>query len=133
MNNQPETPSPRHLPEELFELRLKKAAKGMIYPDSPLLSGAVLAGLVTRRPRVVRMGWVIAGILLALVLAAGLAVPSVRAAVLDWIRIGAVRIYLVQPSPTPTPTVEATPTPVIETPATSVPSSASDDSRAGTG
>jgi hypothetical protein len=104
MSNQPETPSPRHLPEEVFELRLKKAAKGMIYPDAPQLSGAVLAGLVARRPRVVRMGWVIAGILLALVLAAGLAVPSVRAAVLDWIRIGAVRIYLVQPSPTPMPT-----------------------------
>jgi hypothetical protein len=104
LSNQPETLSANRLPEELFELRLQKAAKALIYPATPHMSGAVITRSVAPRPRVVRMGWVIAGILLALLLAAGLAAPTVRAAVLDWIRIGAVRIYLVQPSPTPIPT-----------------------------
>ena len=114
MSNQPETPSAGRSPEQSFELRLKKAARGFIYPADPQMSGAGIIRLGARPQRVVRMGWVIAGIALALILATGLAVPAVRAAVLDWIRIGAVQIYFVQPSPTPTPTqVPGTIVPVI--------------------
>jgi hypothetical protein len=104
MSNQPETPSDHRSSDQLFELRLQKAASALVYPAAPDMSRTVIARLNARRKSSVRMGWVIAGILLALVLFAGLAVPSVRAAVLDWIRIGAVRIYLIQPSPTPLPT-----------------------------
>jgi hypothetical protein len=117
MSNQPETPSPRHLPEDFFEPRLKKNAKGTSYPDDPKLSGTVRAGLGARRPR---LGWVIAAIVLILLLAAGLAVPGLRTAVLNWIRIGAVQIYQVQPSPTSTPTLmparTSEPVTVVNTP-----------------
>jgi hypothetical protein len=114
MNNQPETPPANRSSEHLVELRLQKAARALVYPATPDMSRSVIKRLAARRSPVVRKGWVIAGILLALVLFAGLAVPSVRAAVLDWIRIGAVRIYLVQPSPTPIPTnIPAAAQPVI--------------------
>ncbi|MDR3573676.1 MAG: hypothetical protein P4L50_07435 [Anaerolineaceae bacterium] len=104
MSNQPEAPSANRSGEQPFELRLKKAAKGLIYPADPPLNGAVIAGMAARRGRPGRRGCVIVGVLLALLLLAGFAVPTVRAAVLTWIRIGAVQIYLVQPSPTPTST-----------------------------
>jgi len=42
------------------------------------------------------------GILMALLLTILFAVPQVRAAVLDWIRIGAVRIFIGEPASTPT-------------------------------
>jgi hypothetical protein len=46
---------------------------------------------------------------LAILLAGLLAVPQVRAAVLDVLRIGAVRIFLVAPTPPPAPAPSATP------------------------
>ena len=58
-----------------------------------------------------------------MILAVILAVPPVRAAVLDWIRIGAVRIFLIQPSPTPVPTaLPETPAPTALPSPTPLPS-----------
>jgi hypothetical protein len=98
----------------ILEARLRQAARDFAYPPTPDLVRAVSARTVgagaapgrSAAPRRVtaRARLLLAGALLALLLAVALAVPPVRAAVLDWIRVGAVRIFLVQPAPTPTPT-----------------------------
>jgi len=114
MSNPSETPGASRSSDVQFEMHITRAARGLSYPQVPQISRAVISRLGARPRRSVHMGWVIAGILLALVLAAGFAVPTVRAAVLSWFRIGAVQIYLVQPSPTPTPTqVPGTPTTLV--------------------
>ncbi len=97
------------LPAGDVEARLAWAARDFPYPPTPDLAPAAGLGELplrrspTRRGAA-RMRLLLAGALLALLLAAIFAVPPVRAAVLDWIRIGAVRIFLVRPSPTPVPT-----------------------------
>ncbi len=93
-------------PDEL-ETRLLEGARRMTYPPTPDVTGAVLRGLAARPVPAKRRAWRFSPAMLAILLAALLtlilAVPPVRAAVLEWIRIGAVRIFLVQPTSTPTP------------------------------
>ncbi len=85
---------------ERFEQRIRALAAGFNYPPTPELA----AGLRPRRARPVRrprLAWAIA---MVLVIAAGLlAVPAVRAAVVEIVRLGAVRIFLGGPTPTPLP------------------------------
>jgi hypothetical protein len=105
------------LPVDL-EARLSAAAREFAYPPTPDLSRVVVARMsaiaekaVPARQRRLRR-WALVGVLLALLLAGILAAPPVRAAVLDWIRLGAVRIFLVPPTPAPTqPSGQATATP----------------------
>jgi len=97
---------------ESWENRLRAAAQGMTYPPTPDIAGAVRQRL-ERAPRGSpkwRLALVIATVVLAL-LAGLLSVPSVRAAVLEFLQIGAIRIILPAPTITPTPTL-----PVIATP-----------------
>lgn len=97
-----------------FEGRLLSAARALAYPPTPDVSAAVLRRLPVRRPSTARRTLVAVGIFAALLLAIVIAVPPVRAAVLDWIRIGAVRIFIGEPTPpsgasqTPTPTLTPT-------------------------
>ena len=93
----------RPLPDDL-EARLSQAARAFAYPPTPDLTRAVTARRVAPRRAPTRLRLALAGALLALLLAVILAVPPVRAAVLAWIRVGAVRIFLVQPTPLPAPT-----------------------------
>lgn len=78
--------------------------------------------LPRRHPARTRLGLVAVGVLLALFLAVLLLAPQARAAVLDWIRIGAVRIFVGEPTQTPTPTLSpgttATPEPTYPPTAT---------------
>ena len=112
-------------PQDAFEQRLEQAARAFRYPPAPDVTSAVLRELAPGLRRAAWRRMAVAGLaVVALLLAAILAVPPVRAAVLEWIRIGAVRIFLVQPAATPTPTllpgataeptrpVEPTPTPL---------------------
>jgi hypothetical protein len=91
-------------PDDNFEASLTRAARTLTYPPSPDVSRAVIRRLAARRPGHARRGWVLVGVTLALILVVILAVPPVRAAVLEWIRLGAVRIFLAEPSPTLNPT-----------------------------
>ncbi len=99
-------PSDPHWGEQLQNL-----ARIFPYPPTPDLAGAVerrLTGQPSTRqaimgaPRTLRPIWV-ALFALLLLLAGLLAVPPVRAALQEWLQIGAVRIWLVEPTATPTP------------------------------
>ncbi|HEX8683412.1 MAG TPA: hypothetical protein VF707_13920, partial [Ardenticatenaceae bacterium] len=86
-----------------------------------MLEAQVRAASITPRPSIRRrvaptrwLGW---AALLLLMLAGLLAVPQVRAGVLEVLRIGAVRILLVEPTPTTSTSSQAaiTATPVSRT------------------
>ncbi|MCE7986342.1 MAG: hypothetical protein DYG89_34645 [Caldilinea sp. CFX5] len=105
-----------------WEEQLQSLARTFPYPSTPDLAGAVerrLAAPPARpaaAPRFLRPVWV-ALLALALLLGGLLAVPPVRAALQEWLQIGAVRIWLVEPTATPTPqpktpTPRPTPTPL---------------------
>lgn len=74
-----------------LENHLGSVAAALPYPSTPDLSSGFL---LSRRAPVLRLGWAF-GILLAL-LASSLAVPSVRARVLEFLQVGAVRILIPQ-------------------------------------
>jgi hypothetical protein len=94
--------------EENLEASLVQASREFVYPPAPDVSRMVTRRLTARRPSRRQRGWVLIGVALALVLVIIFTVPPVRAAVLDWIRLGAVRIFLVQPTSTPTPAPQST-------------------------
>ncbi len=88
--------------EGAFASRLAAIAQAFAYPSTPDVREKVARRMGTR-PRPGRRVLIAAAALL-LVLAVLFAVPPVRAAILDWIRIGAVKIFLVAPTQTLTPT-----------------------------
>ena len=90
---------------EDLEARLTQAARALAYPPTPDLTRVVARRLQPARRGRARGRLLLAGALLALLLVVISAVPPVRAAVLEWIRLGAVRIFLVQPTPVPAPTL----------------------------
>ncbi len=108
-----------------WEEQLQNTARALPYPPTPDIAQAVQGRLastpttIKTAGRGLRLGWAI--LCATLLLLAGLfAVPPVRAVLLDWFQIGAVRIWLVDPTPTatspmhtqtpiPTPTPLATP------------------------
>jgi hypothetical protein len=92
-----------------FEKRLESAAHSFGYPQTPdLVQGMKQrwVGQPVRRPARLAITW---GIVILLFVLVGLfAVPTVRARVVDWIRLGAIRINLVEPTPAPTASVVLT-------------------------
>jgi hypothetical protein len=113
--------------EEVWPQRLKEVASAFTYPPTPDVAAEVrrrLAGRAVHPPPAVmlwhprmRWAWLVAAVLLAL---AGLIlVPQVRAAVRDFLQIGAVRIFEQplpeQPAAAGTPTLASEPAPARET------------------
>jgi hypothetical protein len=98
---------------ELLGARVQDLAAGFAYPPTPDVAGRVRARLARPaqwppvRPRA-RLVW--AALLLALAAGLVLAVPQTRAALVEWLRIGVVRILLVPPSSPASPAVAPTPT-----------------------
>jgi hypothetical protein len=105
-------------PEPDWEEVLRTAARAFPYPPTPDIAGAVRSRLAetrsarSRRWRRGRLQPAWALLVLALILAALLSVPPVRAALVDWLQIGAVRIWLVEPTPLPSPATTPAPTPI---------------------
>lgn len=103
-----------------WEQRLRQTAESFPYPPTPNIAGAVRQRLARRTrppasPR--RLNWAIALLLLLAVLVGGiLAVPQVRAAVLEALRVGAIRIFITEPTPTPTAGAAGMPTASFATP-----------------
>lgn len=96
-----------------LEKRLSEFAGAFEYPQTPDVAGALEWEALRRRRKPgawfsgQRLAW---GIALLLVFLAGLmAVPPVRAQILEFLQIGAIRILLSQPSPTPSPSIIASP------------------------
>jgi len=85
---------------ERFAQQIRGLAAGFRYPPTPDIA-ARLRGRKAPPVRRPRLAWAIA---IVLVIAAGLlAVPAVRAAVVEIVKFGAVRIFLGGPTPTPLP------------------------------
>lgn len=99
---------------ERLEAALRKQAAAMDYPPTPDVAGEVRRRLKMESPRPSRLvpQWVGAMLILVFVLGALLAVPQVRAELLEFLQIGVVRIFPVAPTSTATlPPLTATPRP----------------------
>jgi hypothetical protein len=100
-------------PLDRYGSRVRNVAMGLAYPPTPEIRwyrpASAAAGLATPRSLNRRLAW--AMIVVVVALASLLAVPEARAAVVRWIRIGAVRIFLTGPGR------ETRPAPVTASPA----------------
>lgn len=108
-----------------FETRLKGLAQGFSYPRTPHIAEKVMPRLqkAPARFKKPRLAW---GLAILLVLTTGLmAVSPVRAAVLELIQIGVVRIFLRGNTPVPTVEPIRTISPESVVPLTATPASTS--------
>ena len=102
---------------EPMEPRLQALAKEFQYPPTPSVTAAVMTRLRVTHPRRNRqLTWALT--ILIVLLAGLMSVPPVRAAVLEFIQIGIVRIFP-RPVESPVPTIES---PLTATPAPTLPS-----------
>ena len=114
-----------------FEARVQHLARAFPYPATPRVAGRMIPGLRggTRRWRPgLTPAWVWVAALIVLGFAGLMAVPSMRAAVIEFIQIGAIRIFTeeeippIEPgSPEPDPTSTRPLPQETETPARFVP------------
>nr|MBI2904314.1 hypothetical protein [Chloroflexota bacterium] len=91
---------------EQIESRLRASAAALPYPPTPDVAGAVRSRLApSRRPTrmATRVTW--ATVIALATLAVLLTVPQVRAGLLEVLQVGAIRIFLVPPTATPTATL----------------------------
>ena len=119
------------LQQELFEKQLVSIARGLDYPRTPDIAGSVMQRLQVSpsptgrgvrgegRPRFVsrKLAW---SLTVTLILFASLMlIPPARAAILEFIQIGIVRIFRTEPTPItpPQPEFPSTILPVTATPA----------------
>jgi hypothetical protein len=110
------------LQQELFEKQIRSLSKELDYPRTPDIAGVVMTRLRTpTRPhftlRARRFAWSLAVILV--LFASLMLIPPVRAAVIEFIQIGVVRIFRAEPTPLPPPNqqIPSTMAPVTATPA----------------
>jgi hypothetical protein len=114
--------------QELFEKQLLTIARQLDYPRTPEMAASVMSRLLDfpsphgrgargegRRPFLARpLAW---SLTLVLVLCASLMlIPSARAAILEFIQVGAVRIFRLEPTPLPPPNQDLPIFPVTATP-----------------
>src|SRR5688572_32793731 len=106
------------LQQELFEKQLLSIAKGLDYPRTPDVAGSVMkrlrfspspSGRGARgegRPRFVsrRLAWSLTMILI--LFTSLMLIPPARAAILEFIQIGIVRIFRAEPTPITPPQQE---------------------------
>ena len=86
----------------MSELELELRELQIDWPETPDLAGAVQGGLAApprRRSWFARPAWQLAVAATALVIAVVMAIPPARAAVLDWLGFGSVRITREEPRP----------------------------------
>jgi hypothetical protein len=95
---------------ERFGLRVQAVAANLAYPPTPNISMQVKARLESKVYQLWRTSgdvrlqrrFMFAALALALACITSLAVPQVRATLIDFFQIGAVRIFFTEPTPTPT-------------------------------
>lgn len=103
-----------------FETQLRSIAGGMEYPPTPDIAGTVAARLrKVSRPRLMNRTLGRSLVLAVVLIASLMLIPPVRAAVIEFIEIGVVRIFRSDPAPEQVP---STMTPVTATPDTTEPS-----------
>lgn len=96
-----------------LEARLRTAAANFTYPPTPNVAASARRRLTPVQPPLLvrrRLAWV--ALVVAAILVGLLSVPQVRAGILEFLQIGAIRIFLVPPTATPVlPTPTGTPSP----------------------
>jgi len=104
-----------------IETLIVNAANNFPYPPTPDIVGAVKRQPVTKPSHMTtysrRLAW--ATLIVLFILAGLLVVPQVRAAVVEFLQLGTIRIFLTEPTPTatsPPPAASATETPPTATP-----------------
>ena len=104
-----------------FETQLRSLASGMDYPPTPDIAGSVRARLRASTPPRLMNRTLARSLVVTLVLIASLMlIPPVRAAVIEFIQIGIVRIFRSDPAPAPEET-PGTRVPVTATPGPTLP------------
>lgn len=105
-----------------FETRMRSIAQRMNYPHTPDIAGRVMPRIVpVTKPRFISKGWAWSLTIIVVLLFSLMLIPPVRAAVLEFIQIGVVRIF---PRPTESPIeIHHTATPESLAPLTATPSS----------
>jgi hypothetical protein len=112
---------------EQLEKWVAETAAAFPYPPAPDVAPDVVATVRRRlaekqtaattgyRPGRLRPAWVVVALLVACL--ALLAVPQVRAGLVSWLQIGAVRVFVGEPTATASPTAATTGTPLAVVPA----------------
>lgn len=127
----PQSGSMDELQQELFEKQLLSISKELDYPRTPDIAGSVMTRLRgATRPRFISrpfdsaQGRLIAwSLTIILILFSSLMlIPPARAAIIEFIQIGVVRIFRAEPTPLPPPNQEI-PSTMIPVTATPVPTS----------
>jgi hypothetical protein len=118
----PQNGSMDEMQQELFEKQLLSLSKGLGYPRTPDIAGVVMTRLrPATRPRFTlrarRFVWSLVAILV--LFASLMLIPPARAAIIEFIQIGVVRIFRSEPTPSAPPDQEipSTAVPVTATPA----------------
>ena len=104
---------------EPLESRLLNLAGEFPYPPTPDIAQSVRNQLADRsrraalapRPILLRQRVLVSAVLILILVAGLMAVPPVRAAVLEFLQVGVIRIFMAEPSPTPTLTATGVSTP----------------------
>src|SRR5829696_669334 len=109
-----------------FEAQLNSIASRMEYPRTPDIAGSVSARLrSSTRPRFTSRAWSRSLVIALILISSLLIIPPVRAAVIEFIQIGIVRIFPRSVEPTADrigPATSGTLTPLTATPGTPLPS-----------
>ena len=113
------------LEQELFEKRLISIAAGLDYPRTPDIAGRVMTRLrPLTRPRFIsrRLAWSLS--LILILFSSLMLIPPARAAIIEFIQIGIVRIFRGTPTPLPVPNEgpPSTMIPLTATPGPTLPS-----------
>lgn len=99
-------------PPDGWEKQVQEAAQAFSYPPTP----DIVHGIRERQQRKASMfprRLAYAALLLLLLVIGLMSVPTVRANILDFLQFGAIRIWLVEPTPTTTTDYRLTPTPEL--------------------
>ncbi len=102
-------------PDETWETTVRDIARDFNYPSTPNIARKTSQRLVKPRRSTIGVLKIAAVVLLALAVVI-VSVPQVRAFVIEIIRIGAIQIFIGQPTATPTAVSAATGTPAANRP-----------------
>jgi hypothetical protein len=91
-----------------LETYVRDTAKHLAYPPTPDLKTTVAVEPLRRPRTALRLRWVQVMVAVLLLFGTLLAVPEIRAGVLEILRIGVIRIFIGEPTPTLTPAPTAT-------------------------
>jgi hypothetical protein len=111
------------LQQELFEKQLLSISKGLDYPPTPDIAGSVMTRLRgATRPRFISRRFVWSLTVILILFSSLMLIPPARAAIIEFIQIGVVRIFRAEPTSLVPPNQEI-PSTVVPVTATPVPTS----------